>query len=361
MRIILAVSCLPSILLMIFVYKKDRVEKEPGKLLLLLFVLGAVSCLPAALMESFFSNLIGKVIGTAGLHYQLYENFLNVALIEELGKFVVLFLVTHKNKHFNSLFDGIVYSVFVSLGFATLENILYVYQYGLGTGLLRAVTAIPSHMFDGVLMGQFYGLWHLSKDVSMTEKMYARMGYIDQITNPETRYRYYLPLSLIIPILTHGLYDFLASIESVLATVIFFAFLIGLYVYCFYKINKISKMDQYETNLIAEILGSKYPYLYGRIQHAMYQNTMQYNPFTQVTYSPYSSQNTNTPYMPQQMQQPSYPVSSAPHPYAGQTQPQPTQAQPPAQQFGQDHTYQQQNYAGRVQNDDTQQQGYYRS
>lgn len=291
-RIFLAVSCLPSIFLMWYVYKKDRVEKEPFKLLLLLFVMGAISCLPAAILESVFTKLFTNVTGLQdGLLYQLYENFLNVALVEEGCKFIFLFLITRKNKSFNSLFDGIVYSVFVSLGFATLENILYVSQYGLSTGLLRAVTAIPGHMFDGVIMGQFYTMWHLSKNIAVTEKHYHRMGFIDAIVQPERSHLRYLPLALIMPILTHGLYDFLASVENTAAFLIFIVYLIGLYIYCFAKINKISKMDQHESNLIAAALSRKYPYLYPRLQQAMMQQAMQYNPFNQPRYNPYSPQN----------------------------------------------------------------------
>ena len=291
MRIFLIVSCLPSILLMIYVYKKDRVDKEPIKLLVLLFILGAVSCLPAAIAERIFTNLYVSAFGNNGLHYSLYENFLNVALFEELFKFLMLFLVTHKSKHFNSLFDGIVYAVFVALGFATLENILYVSQYGLGVGLMRAVTAIPGHMFDGVIMGQFYTLWHLSKNISLTEKVYAQHGYIDTIIKPESRYKLYLPLTLIAPILTHGMYDFLASNETTLSFIIFIVFLVGLYIYCFHKIRQVSKKDNAESNLIAEELIRKYPYLPERLQAAAaYNRQMYYNPFTQPAYNPYVQQ-----------------------------------------------------------------------
>ncbi|MBE6817560.1 MAG: PrsW family intramembrane metalloprotease [Ruminococcaceae bacterium] len=324
MRVFLAVSCLPSIILLFYVYKKDRVEKEPVGLLLLLFGLGALSCIPAALLESFFSNLFAPILGENTLGYQLYENFLNVALFEELCKFLMLFLVTHKNKNFNSLFDGIVYSVFVALGFATLENIMYVYQFGLTTGLVRAITAIPGHMFDGVIMGQFYALWHLSKNISITEKAYAKAGFIDVIVAPERKYKLYLPIAIFIPMLTHGMYDFLASMGTVLSMLIFVVFLIGLYIYCFCKIRKISKTDQYETNLIAAALGKKYPYLYGRIQQAMaYNNQMHYNPFTQAQYSPYSPQNNFS------VQYGQYPQSPQ-QPYGQQAYPQ--QAQPSAQQ-----------------------------
>ena len=297
LRIFLAVSCLPSFFLMWYVYKKDKVDKEPFKLLALLFVLGAASCLPAALAENAFTSLFVSLTGIqSGLAYELYENFLNVAFFEELGKFLILLLVTRKSKHFTSLFDGLIYSVFVSLGFATLENILYVAQYGLSTGLLRAVTAIPGHMFDGVIMGQFYTLWHLSKNIHLTEQHYHRLGYIDRLVEPERKYVMYLPLAFIMPVLTHGMYDFLASVETAASFTIFILFLIGLYIYCFAKINRLSKSDAKEQSLIAAELGRKYPYLYARIQQAAMASQMQYNPFMQRNYSPYSPQNRAQPY-----------------------------------------------------------------
>ena len=308
LRIFLIVSCLPSALLMAFIYKKDRVEKEPKKLLLLLFILGAAICLPVALLESLLSGVYEKAFGEETIVYQIFEYFLNVALFEEGFKFLVLFLVTHKSKHFNSLFDGIVYAVFVSLGFATLENLLYVFNMGLGTGLLRAVTAVPGHMFDGVIMGQFYTMWHLSKDVSLAEKSYEAAGYIN-VQNPERKYKIYLPLALIVPILCHGMYDFLVSTENPIAILVFILYLIGLYIYCFKKINTMSKLDMHESGWIMTELMQKYPGLDEKLrQTAVYAQQMQatqpyvgtpYPTQQGYTYTPQPGQPTGQPYVPQ--------------------------------------------------------------
>lgn len=125
-------ALLPAVVLLIYIYIKDRVEKEPIGLLLTLFALGAVICLPAALIEEIFSVVIDGVFSTfaydiggslylmSGTNklYVFVSNFIGVALVEEGLKFLILILVTRKNKNFNSLFDGIIYSVFVSLGFA---------------------------------------------------------------------------------------------------------------------------------------------------------------------------------------------------------------------------------------------------
>jgi len=88
---------------------------------------------------------------------QFYDAFFKVALIEEFSKFVFVRFILFPNRNFNEPFDGIVYSVMVSMGFATLENILYVFQYGFETGILRMFTAVPAHATFGVLMGYFLG------------------------------------------------------------------------------------------------------------------------------------------------------------------------------------------------------------
>ena len=307
LRVFLIVSCLPSVLLMAYIYKKDRVEKEPKKLLLLLFVLGAAICLPVAFLESLLGDVYANVFGKNTIIYQLFENFLNVALFEEGFKFLVLFLVTRKSKHFNSLFDGIVYAVFVSLGFATLENVMYVFNYGLSTGLVRAVTAVPGHMFDGVIMGQFYGMWHLSRDISLTEKQYERMGYIT-VQNPESKYKIFLPLTLLVPILCHGMYDFLLSTEMTIAYILFLVYLIGLYVYCFKKINKLSKMDQHESGWILTELTRKYPGLYEKLQQqAAYAQAAYPNQYAQPMQQPYAQQNPYPNNLGQQAPNAAYP------------------------------------------------------
>ena len=299
--ILLAAACLPSIVLLAYIYKKDRTEKEPFGLLALLFILGCVSCLPAVILERVLPMF--NLFPEGSVAYLFVENYFVVGLAEELSKFLMLFLVTRKNKNFNCLFDGVIYAVVVSLGFATLENILYVFNFGLSTAAVRAITAVPGHMFDGVLMGYFYTLWHLYHNCELVEKRYAQMRLIDRIVPSKTSPNTYLALTLVVPIIAHGTYDFLASFGNVLALALFFVLLIGLYVFCFRKVSQISKADTHEENLIAAILNQKYPYLFPRIRQAMQAQQMQYNPYTQASYTPYSDRN-NYSYQYQQQPQP---------------------------------------------------------
>ena len=267
MKYLLIAACIPSIVLLVYVYKKDKHDKEPFWLLALLFGLGAAVCFPAAFLERILNErVISAVLSQNSLLYQIVYNYLDIALVEESLKFLVLFLVTRKSKHFNGLFDGIIYAVVVSLGFATLENILYVFQYGWGTALLRAVTAVPGHMFDGVIMGQLYTMWHISKQISTHEKYFASIGLIDRIINPERKYTEYIVSALAVPILVHGTYDFLATLSGyAVVNIIFIVFLIALYIYSFKKINRFSRNDTDTYAYTISVLEKKYPYLRQRV------------------------------------------------------------------------------------------------
>ena len=203
MQYLFGIAVLPSILLMLFVYLKDKNEKEPLGLLASLFFLGVASVIPAAISEAL---LIGD-----DSPYDLPSLFIQcvfvIGLSEELCKFIFLFIRTWKSKHFNYTYDGIVYAVFVSLGFATLENIMYVFSKGFGVGILRALTSIPGHTFFAVLMGFFY---------SQAKLAASKKKYIGMTVN--------IILSLIIPILIHGVYDTIAMTGSLWALLIFFLF-----------------------------------------------------------------------------------------------------------------------------------------
>ena len=80
-----------------------------------------------------------------------------MALVEEFSKYIIVRFYAQKKNEFNEPFDGIVYAVMVSMGFAALENILYTYQYGFGVGVTRAFTAVPAHATFGIIMGYFMG------------------------------------------------------------------------------------------------------------------------------------------------------------------------------------------------------------
>ena len=158
MNLLVLIALLPAAALAVYIYRKDAIEQEPLRLLLKLAGFGALSCVPAALAELVLSNLI-KLAGIPLDSYlgSFLEAFFVAALCEELVKFFFLNRQTWKHPAFDYQFDAIVYAVTLSLGFAALENVEYVLQYGLGTGLLRAVTSVPGHAIFGVFMGYFYG------------------------------------------------------------------------------------------------------------------------------------------------------------------------------------------------------------
>lgn len=225
MDILLIMAVVPAAVLLSYVYKLDPVEKEPPQLLARLLMWGALACIPAIILETIGSAVFfngGSAHTTAGL---LLENFVVVALSEELCKYFFLHWKTWKHPAFDYVFDAIVYGVFVSLGFAILENIGYVYEYGLGTAVVRAVTAIPGHAIFGVFMGCFYGL--------------AKQA---QLLGRRAQQASYMACALVIPVLCHGFYDFCASLESEFADLAFFAFLIVLMFVAMRLVKYVSKL-----------------------------------------------------------------------------------------------------------------------
>ncbi|MBQ9021953.1 MAG: PrsW family intramembrane metalloprotease [Eggerthellaceae bacterium] len=224
MDTLLVMALAPALYLLWYVYKHDPVEKEPVKLLAILFGLGALACFPAIALETLGSEVIlgGRTAYT--INELLLENFIVIALSEELCKFVFLYLKTWKNSAFDYVFDGIVYAVFVSLGFAALENIGYVYEYGMSTAVVRSFTAVPGHAIFGVFMGCFYGLAKRAEHAGNTGQMFAL-----------------LLAALVVPILGHGFYDFCASANNEAFALGFWVFLLVIMIIAMHLVKHMSK------------------------------------------------------------------------------------------------------------------------
>ncbi len=152
---LLAIALAPGAAIGLFIYLKDKHEREPIGLLVKSFFFGVLSTI-ITLLISWPINLLIP-IDPSSIGQQAVHAFLLVALIEEFSKFIFVRWVLYPNKNFNEPFDGIVYAVTVSLGFAGLENILYVMDGGVETAVLRMFTAVPAHATFGVLMGYFLG------------------------------------------------------------------------------------------------------------------------------------------------------------------------------------------------------------
>lgn len=156
--LLLALALSPSAAIGLYIYFKDKYEREPIGLVVTSFFLGVASTVITLILSWPISRIIP--IDEKNISGQAIHAFLLVALIEEFSKFIFVRWVLYPNKNFNEPFDGIVYAVSVGLGFASLENILYVMgsANGIATGVLRMFTAVPAHATFAVLMGYFMGL-----------------------------------------------------------------------------------------------------------------------------------------------------------------------------------------------------------
>ena len=152
----------PGIGIAVFIYYSDKLDLEPGRLVLKSFFLGGL----AVLTTNYFEGVAGQVLGMQDLQDNssplywpktiLYA-FVGVALAEELCKFLFLKAFIFDEREFNEPFDGIVYGGMVGCGFATVENIMYVLPHGQEVGILRMLTAVPGHAFFGIILGYFMG------------------------------------------------------------------------------------------------------------------------------------------------------------------------------------------------------------
>ena len=239
----------------------------------------AATCFPAAEIEKAVIAVIDKAfmpytVNVGGINYlygdtfKMYnacKYFIGVALVEEGLKWAVLLLVTKNNKNLNSLFDGLIYAIFVSLGFAALENVMYVFRLGLSNAALRAVTAVPGHMFDAVFMGYYYSMWQMHRRARVVEGQLKNMKLVNR-NAPELPSTKFLVLSLLIPVLVHGAYDYCCTVGTTGAMIAFVALLVFLYFYCFGKIRKMSKQDMGASIYVAFLLVKKYPNLVEQIK-----------------------------------------------------------------------------------------------
>ena len=229
MIILLAAAVLPAAFLLYRVYKMDTIEKEPWAILRKLLLWGALSGIPAALVESLLTGVVQNLLQEGTLLYNFVFGFIVAALVEESFKFFFLYKFTFKNPAFNYRFDGVVYAVFVSMGFSILENVLYVFQGGLGVALSRALLALPLHAACGVYMGIAYG----QQKVNSLYKP-ASFGSVARACLP-------------VPILIHGFYDSCAfSAENYpIFLLVFVVFVILVFILTLRQLKKASQEDRH--------------------------------------------------------------------------------------------------------------------
>jgi len=215
---LLVFSILPVFLIGYYIYNKDKNKESNGLIVKLL--LGGLGAAVITVIASLIIELIFNISMTTYTIYSeielLFYAFICVALIEEVSKWLVLYKIGFKNVEYNEAYDMLLYGAFVGLGFACIENILYVSTGGIETAITRALTAVPMHAILGVIMGY----------------------YLDKLRENINVQNNYKVLSIIIPILIHGLYDYCLMIEI---GVVSMALLIGTFIYALKLINEVSK------------------------------------------------------------------------------------------------------------------------
>ena len=198
--LILLTALLPIAILVYHIYRKDKKSPEPTGQLIKAFLFGILS-VPVSFCISIPLGIIGLYpVEATSILGSISTAFFGAAIPEEIAKFIMLWLLLRKNPYFDEKMDGIVYAVCVSLGFAALENILYLFSNAesyLSVGIARAIFAVPGHFCDGVLMGYYYSL----------AKFYPKAPKKNKV------------LILVAPIIVHGLYDSILFIINVTPTI----------------------------------------------------------------------------------------------------------------------------------------------
>ena len=226
MIVYIGAAVVPAAALMYYIYKKDTVEKEPGYLLRRLVIGGVLAALAAMILEYVGESVLSGFVDKGSPSYSIFLAFLVVAVAEEGMKLFFLYRRSWRDENFNYKFDGVVYAVFVSLGFAAFENIMYVFSYGLSVAPTRALLAIPAHMGFAVFMGTFYGR---AKAAEAEGRYGGKTGNI--------LFGYFAAVFL------HGFYDASAMLQTDEATVVFMLFVVVMYVIVFNLIRHDSRTD----------------------------------------------------------------------------------------------------------------------
>lgn len=226
-RFIIAIT--PAIIIISAIYLSDRHDREPLKLLMLTYIFGALAVIPILIVEEFLLS-INIFSGTLDA---LYTAFIVAGFTEEFFKRLVVLKIPYKTKYFNEKLDGIVYGVFSAMGFATVENIVYVvYRYANNphVGLYRGIFSVPAHAIFGVTMGYYLSL--------------AKFDTVERRSN-KNFWR-----SLYMPILLHGTFNFILMANIPQLSLLFVPYVIYIW---WINQNKLSKFIYDSKNRVIDI------------------------------------------------------------------------------------------------------------
>lgn len=180
---LLIASIAPAFIIMYIIYQHDTV-KEPISMLVKAFF-GGVLSIAITLIITY--PILDIELNTGAMK-SFFDAFFKAGIPEELSKWLIFYWLIRKAKDFDQYYDGILYAIFISMGFALVENIMYVFQNGMGTAIVRSIISVPGHMLFAIPMGYYLSLSRFETGASA---------------------RFHVFLSLAIPILLHGTFDFI--------------------------------------------------------------------------------------------------------------------------------------------------------
>ncbi len=225
--IYLAAAIAPAAFLLRFIYQNDTIEKEPGRLLVSLLFGGVLAALAAMVLEWIGEDLLIPSLpireGTASA---AIADAILVGISEEGAKLYFLKRRSWNQPAFNYRFDGVVYAVFVSLGFAAFENVIYVSQYGLSIALSRALLAIPAHLSFGVALGSYYG-----------------RAKVCDVYGDDAGTKFNLLHGFLSAASLHAFYDGCIMVNTGFSTLLFAVFVIVLFLSVYRRVKKESQQD----------------------------------------------------------------------------------------------------------------------
>ena len=227
--ILLILSVLPVFLIGLYIMKKDKEKERVG------LIIGLFACGIGSVFLTFALTIIIAIFypGMLDINLQILDfnpielfflTFFAIALVEEFSKWFFVYIISYNYKYFDETFDMIVYAVFVSLGFACLENIMYVTSGGIKLALLRAVLSVPCHACNAVFMG-----YYLSK------------AKLCSISGDKKNKRINIFKSIFIPMVMHGTFDFFALGTNGLSFILLIVYTVLMYVFTILKVVKSSR------------------------------------------------------------------------------------------------------------------------
>ncbi|SDK68462.1 PrsW family intramembrane metalloprotease [Natronincola ferrireducens] len=225
------IAVTPSIAIAIALYLADRYDREPLHLLLKVFILGALSVIPVLIVQRILLtiNIFTGLLGAA------FTAFIIAGLTEEYFKRAVVLYTAYRSKHFNEKLDGIIYCSFSALGFATVENIMYVvfrFSTNYYVGIMRGILSVPAHVLFAVTMGYYLSLAKYTEEEELKRKYFSR--------------------SLLTPMAFHGVFNFILMAQIPILMVLFIPYVIYLWRLNLIRLNKYTKHSHDQFNRIID-------------------------------------------------------------------------------------------------------------